>query len=860
MKSRHLYRLGGVALVAFAQILSCSGPSNNATEPETAAVNMNGSVILPDYVALGYDDLTVGLGDHEEAIGNDGTFAIDANEHTPGLAMVRDVSGNVILMAIVPDPTAQAEFSIDVRSTAIALAFLHPFVCTSDPEHASDVLSTLDALDEMDDLEYLLEDEFLYTDLALSYESESLTDALTEVVMAYVNSYPDLTTSSLGKYAWRAPSKPDDYDGMQIDPDWEVSGLELNWKGGDQFEISNRFGRWAYCKTPSSSFLIYPNGDFLDLIKDGKPWQPSKRTFTMDVAANADTAYVRVYGYGFAPWDETDWNSLSAEEKRYVHTGGIATVAVELAANMASVITNSAKLRGREDIADRIGETVIGMLLSDGAVYAQISAYVNDRDPWGLSWFLAKHILGEVTNNPSFRAVFASATGLALTDGVISKLASWVAIPIKAVLIYNSVTSVLKTVMGLSTADLKTEFAVWQDVVKFGGVHGQVADHISGSPISGATVVLTGDENNPLNPTHERVTGSDGKYFFTDIGVGAKTLTATKSGYQEKSVTVTIAEDEDIEQHITMTRSGSGVSGRILNGVLVHHGIDPPTFQQDVEVVAYPIGISEDNQYLTVENGTYSLSLPSGTWRIRASHDGYYPDSIDVNVPESGGATPPRDLVLEPNPTIEGNIYIDMDNDGSYERDYYIVFEMTGLHAAAMETCPPGGQDAVTMMAGGMEGSTNYDVDLVEIGFKPSAIDGPGVYPCGSKPLFGCASSGVTATVSLLTGEEWCYDSTDGYGYMVFLFGGMSDAEICDCGITQPGNLYLTEWGEELGELVTGGVTVDLPGRANCSCSEGEHGWEIECAKAHLNLDFKLPVGTGYLAEPESAPVFSQGP
>lgn len=340
MQSRNVYRLCLMAVLAVAIMLSCSGAKNNSTEPQTPVVTMTGSVTLPYYADLGYDQLTVGFGDHDESIAEDGTFAIDGNEHVPGLAVVRDAQGIPILMAIVPDPTAQTDFTVDVRSTAVALAFLHPFVCTNNSDDATDVLNALGGLSETTAFEYLIENQFAYTNLALAVEDDDLIDALTAVVMAYVNSYPEQMPIGLAKPGWRTPSTPVDDDGVQIYPNGETSGLQLTGKGGSTFEISNRFGRWAYCTTPTDSFLIYPNGDFLDVIKDGKPWQPSKRTFTMNVAPNSDTSFVRVYSYGFASWNKTKWDDLTPKEQRLVHTGGVATITVELAAQMLSVITN----------------------------------------------------------------------------------------------------------------------------------------------------------------------------------------------------------------------------------------------------------------------------------------------------------------------------------------------------------------------------------------------------------------------------------------------------------------------------------------------------------------------------------------
>ncbi len=418
-----------------------SGP----TTPTTNVISMTGSAQLPESSGQDYTAFTVGLGSYDESLDSEGSFSIQGNEHTTGLAMVRATDGTPVLMSVIPSPSEGGQITIDARSTALAMAFLHPFVCTSNPEYAADVLNDLEKLSEFQDFEDLIESQLSASSLALAEDNEDVDDALGALILAYLNTHPSTLSKTLAKMSHKSPAVPSD-DGMQIDPSWTESGHQLTWKGGDTFELTNSFGRWAYCATPSDSFFVYPNGDFLDIFKGSRPWAPSKKTFNMHVEANADTQFVGVYGYGFAPWEDNVWSDLSPQEQVLAHWGGISTVVIELCNQVLSVVTNSSILLGKGEIASKLGGTILPFLLDDAVVMRQVAGYIANKDGWELAWYLAKHTLGQVATNPSFRAAFVSATGVALTDGMISKLASWVALPIKAAIIYNSVTSVLKTV------------------------------------------------------------------------------------------------------------------------------------------------------------------------------------------------------------------------------------------------------------------------------------------------------------------------------------------------------------------------------------------------------------------------------
>lgn len=81
-----------------------------------------------------------------------------------------------------------------------------------------------------------------------------------------------------------------------------------------------------------------------------------------------------------------------------------------------------------------------------------------------------------------------------------------------------------------------------------GNVEGTVTDATTGTPISGVTVQI-GDKSN--------VTGSNGVYSIQDLAVGSRTITATKTGYQNYNGTVTVTKGTTVTHNIQMTLTGA---------------------------------------------------------------------------------------------------------------------------------------------------------------------------------------------------------------------------------------------------------------------------------------------------------------
>ena len=111
-----------------------------------------------------------------------------------------------------------------------------------------------------------------------------------------------------------------------------------------------------------------------------------------------------------------------------------------------------------------------------------------------------------------------------------------------------------------------------------------------------------------------------------------------------------------------------------------------------------------------------------------------------------------------------------------------------------------------------------------------------------------CGCNGKT-TVLAITKRFKC--THEEYGYQqdqVFAYSGDPDNVPCDCGITNPGNLVLTKYGNKLADVIEGSINVTLAGWKNCHCSccddDGNH--TVDCAKMQIDINFKILVGSLY--------------
>ena len=866
MLTRRSFRFLLALLACSLLFPQCSNKDNGTSSKALKPVPVKGSIVLPAGTSIAPEKLAILCGDSTSDVDTNGAFTSSILEHTPAALMAVDEYNHPVLMAVIADPTQGYRPVLDARSTALALAFLNPFVCSATRADASEVLAALENQAAFDDLVDLIESKLQADASALTAEDAEIDQLLTDVITSYVNSYTqEMPPPEVASVPPPPPAKLLE-TAPTIQPDYERSGHLLRWLGGNRFELTNSFGRWAYCCTPTDSFYVFPNGDFLDWIRAGKPWPPSRKSLTLPVSVT-ETTIVDIYGYGCLAVADNSWSALTDKEKLCAHYGGFVTVTFELCSHILGVVCNTARVVGNDALASRIGESLLQPIFSDGRVVQRVTAYMQANDPWGCSWFLTKEVLKKIVTSPSYREAFCVVTGITLTNGMLRTLGSWLAVPAKVTLTFNSVSSAFKTALALNSARFKTTFRVWKEYTEFGVIEGMVAEKTNGQGIAGATVTIGGDDNNPMNPPHEKATDADGHFRFENIGVGARTVSASKTGYNRNQVEVTVVKNSTVEANIELEREQAGVSGHVRNDILIHHSQPSTLFKGSVSIHCRQIGGDQKTFDTWAEDGVAAFSLEQGTWWVIAGHDDYDPDSVQVVVPADGSVSFPRDLVLKPHPTMTGRIYINTDNSGGYELDFVPVFGQVGLSAPSLYDgdCPLGGNQGMLLNAVAVRGTSNADYDAVLFSARIDAIPEAGAYRMGGIEAYGCTGTSAMGAAALITTRVKCTPDGGTPHSLAFTFLDDPESRGCNCGINEPGDIFLTEWSTELGEIVAGTFNLDLAGwRGNCECGGNDADddgiidtWDVECAQARVQIDFRLPVGSDYLITfwPSGVPV-----
>lgn len=81
----------------------------------------------------------------------------------------------------------------------------------------------------------------------------------------------------------------------------------------------------------------------------------------------------------------------------------------------------------------------------------------------------------------------------------------------------------------------------------FGSISGVITDAADGNPLENVSVTLIPGANSVL-------TGSDGRYEFTNLEEGQYTISAQKNGYQANRKNITVVSGESMNASITLAK------------------------------------------------------------------------------------------------------------------------------------------------------------------------------------------------------------------------------------------------------------------------------------------------------------------
>jgi hypothetical protein len=886
MRSFKLIGITGVAILAATLLIHCSS-KDKGTTPGPKTVEVRGVVSFPTGTPITMSELVVGFADADNTIDSAGDVTFKGTEHVPGLGMVMDQSGSALLMGIVYDPQANLTFQFDARSTAEALVFMNPFVCESTRDKAVQTIADLGTLPQIDTLENLLTQKLAVDPKCLEKSDAQLAGIITRSINAYIAMHQSGASPSTGSAETRgklaANSKT--ANTILISPTTQTSGHLVTYVGDNTFNITNAYGRWALLVVPQTSkeILLSPNGSMLDFFKDGLPWAPSNTTFNLTIDQPDDTQKVFVYGYGLKNDAESYWDGLTTEEKRYADKAGCLTFVFELLGGAVDVIcaSNSA-LSGVEgwERECEITETefwLLDFMLNDAWDASQIHTMVKEGQYGDLAWFVFKTVFEKITTDETYRLKVEAIMGKKLSEKQLARLEWLASQPATYAIgaginIGNKVTNVMKTAYAFKDARFKTVFKIWKSNEDFGGITGHVNQKESpyGS-IAGVHIHLSGDDNNPI-PGHvtDVTTDATGGFTFANIQAGAKSLTATKAGYNDKSVSVTVTKNQITDITIEMSKRVGTIRGIVVNEIYSKARSMPQDLPQyanhdtlfDSQLYIYARGNVAGQPYedsKTISNGRYTFDLPAGTFWIVAIHpdNDYKPDSMQITTVENEIHDAPRALRMKPKGTMTAEAYV----QGS-STPWNINFPI----ALASPAATAGG---ISMMF--LDG-IQLDVDTQEFVFamNPLVVNNTGYFPIGSEYHFFEPGYTHAGFAQFTTKEYKCTNSGTVYDQK-FIVPGEPDEQGCDCGITSQtdlGTIYITRYGTELGDIIEGSLDCKLAGYdVDCECIPGPDSnhdgkpdtYDVACMTIYFKtISFRLVVG-GTLTFSLSSPPLGTG-
>jgi hypothetical protein len=187
----------------------------------------------------------------------------------------------------------------------------------------------------------------------------------------------------------------------------------------------------------------------------------------------------------------------------------------------------------------------------------------------------------------------------------------------------------MKLSNAIATALLAFPIAATAQITRAGGL---VVDSVSGQPIEGALVSLSGNGYGQSVASHE-----DGSFRFSKVTPGTYTLTARRLGYARLEMQIPI-EDNGVRIRISLvrittldtviTRPGTGIGGQV--GTL--NSLRPI---RDAEITV----VGQGGRSRTDSTGRFFVPLRSpGTYVVRARTAGYEPVALSVVVPRDSTA------------------------------------------------------------------------------------------------------------------------------------------------------------------------------------------------------------------------------
>ncbi|MCW8850502.1 MAG: carboxypeptidase-like regulatory domain-containing protein [Melioribacteraceae bacterium] len=824
-----------IILILF-NISSCSD-DDKVTDPEEVQSSLSGEINYP-FESSALSEMSLGFGQSEIEINDNGEFNLECNDNVSGMVILYDQSSVPILLSVVPNPKESSKSVIDIHSTALSLVFLDPFVCTSNPSEADKVVKKIESLPEFDILENMLEQKFEQNINIISTIDLELSQAVSNAVVAYINSVsPDINEPTIGL-------KKVDEEAVVITPSNIVSGHQIVHKDGDNFSISNWYGRWAKCILPNDSMYLTPNNDFLDFVK-GAPWVESSQDFSMDIIPNDPPKEIKVYGLGKSSSEGNNWNDLTETEKDRVINAGAMTVIIEFVPRVLSLVTNFPFTFGNGSERVQSAGNLLRWFFQYSKNYEKAKLLVANGQYFTFCTEMTKEFIALLVTDDDFRELFIKEVGITLSEAAFKNLAIKVLLPLNVLYIADDITGLAKSTLGLYQAGFRTTFEIYSEEFSFGNVNGNVFDKEENTAIQGAIVKLIGDEGNPLNPNYVYTTDASGGFWFENIQEGEKSLQVSKSGYGAKTVDIEVIEEKTTEVTIELSKEKGSIVGKVLNEIFIINGITPTNFNKECHLTVTEIGGSNESSSFWIYEqyqGVYNLDLLPGTYEIKAYHEDYREAKVLVTI-AGDETTEIPDLILKPKWIMEGTFKYDIDFDGSTEYTYSFNADTAGATIVITDDggCPDNSNRSVINIIG----YNNYETFAIII--DTQQVKTEDMYNLGGSDNTGCPGlNGKTSAMAITKRFQGNYYNSGNYFDLIFAYFDDSATDGCNCGIDYPGNIVITKYGNKLGDVIEGKILATMAGwkTGHCGCCNDDGSADVECSTLTADIEFKFIVGS----------------
>jgi protocatechuate 3,4-dioxygenase beta subunit len=306
-------------------------------------------------------------------------------------------------------------------------------------------------------------------------------------------------------------------------------------------------------------------------------------------------------------------------------------------------------------------------------------------------------------------------------------------------------SSLMVTVLEETTT--VADFSLSQIIV-LGSITGTVTDTEDGSPVAGATVT---------DGTRTTTTDATGEYNIANMPPGTYQVTASKSGYESSSLTVTVSAEITAVANLSLTRII--VAGAITGTV---------NDAEDGSPVAGATVSDGIRTTTTDSTGKYTIAdVPPGTYQVTASKSGYESSSLTVTVSEENSAVANLSLnkivilgtiagtvtdTEDGSPIVgakvtDGTRTTTTDSTGKYTianvppGTYQVTASKAGYHSSSL---------TVTVLSGGTA-VANFSLNEVIV---PGSITGSVIDAEDGSPIVGATvSDGTRTTITDATGE-----------------------------------------------------------------------------------------------------------